>query len=81
MRIEVFKTNVKDADHAQLILDLIHGRFSEYTANFDLDDCDRILRVVSRSAVIDALLLMNLLKSFGVDAEVLADEIPEIFEF
>lgn len=81
MRIEVFKTNVKDADQARGIVDLIHGGFGEYTANFDLDDCDKILRVVSESAAIDSLLLMNLLKHLGVDAEVLADEIPEIFEF
>jgi len=47
MMIEVFKTNVKHADHAKILVDQIHTTFADYTANFDLEDCDRILRVVS----------------------------------
>lgn len=80
MRIEVFKTNVKEADRARCLLELLHGEFGEYTANFDLDDCDRILRVVSKSDVIDTLLLIDFLRRSGVDAQVLADDIPETMQ-
>ena len=77
MLVEVFKTNVGDTDQAKIVVDRIHASFADYTANFDLDDCDRILRVVSeRSIAVPALIV--LLKEFDIDAEVLSDDIPEV---
>jgi hypothetical protein len=43
--------------------------------NFDLEDCDRILRVKNDHDSIDSIEIINLLKEFGFDAEVLRDEI------
>ena len=45
--IEVFKTNVDDRVQANLLVDQIHQTYSDYKANFDLEDCDKILRVAS----------------------------------
>jgi hypothetical protein len=45
--VEVFKTNVKTGAQAERLITLIRENFPEYTVNFDLDDCDRILRVKS----------------------------------
>jgi hypothetical protein len=42
--IEVFKTNVQDRDKAGRILNELHGHFPNCKFNFDLDDCDKILR-------------------------------------
>lgn len=81
MIIEVFKTNVENADLATMLARQIRSSFSDYTANFDLDDCDRILRVVSPDDHIQTARLMHLLKDFGVRAEVLPDVIPEVFQF
>lgn len=75
--IEVFKTNVEDYDQAILVLTNIHQTFQGYKANFDLQDCDRILRVKSESTV-EADCLINFLKDFGVTAEVLSDESPSV---
>ena len=76
--VEVFKTNVKDSDQAKMLTDLIHKDFPAYKVNFDLDDCDNILRVESNDAVIDDLILLGLIKSCGFDAAVLPDvELPE----
>lgn len=72
--VEVFKTNVKDMDEANLLLSLIHRNFKEFQANFDLDDCDKILRVKSISTEIQASCLIDLLKDLGVVAEVLPDD-------
>jgi len=47
--VEAFKINVSDADKANLLLDQIHNTFKGYKANFDLEDCDKILRIVSAS--------------------------------
>ncbi len=71
--IEVFKTDVEDRDHARMLIMEIHQQFADYRANFDLSDCDRILRVKSASGPVEACLLINLLKEFGFEAEVLPD--------
>lgn len=74
--VEVFRTNVTDRHHANMLLDHIHRSFAGYKANFDLEDCDRILRVKSAAGFIQASYLIELLKDFGFHAEVLSDEIP-----
>lgn len=43
--IEVFKTDVQNRTQAKRILRLLQGLFSEARINFDLADCDKILRV------------------------------------
>ena len=47
--VEVFKTNVSDARQARVLLLHLHQTFPTYKATFDLDDCDRILRVASEA--------------------------------
>ena len=42
--VEVFKTNVEVPD-APRLLNLLLQRMPQYKINFDLEDCDRILRV------------------------------------
>lgn len=71
--IEVFKTNVQNQQEANRLIDEIHQAFIGYTANFDLEDCDRILRVQCETGLVQPFLLIRLLKDFGFQAEVLAD--------
>lgn len=73
--VEVFKTNVEDCEHAGVLLDRIHTSFAFYRANFDLDDCDRILRVECKTGVVDAEGIVQLLDEYGYEGEVLEDEI------
>lgn len=73
--VEVFKTNVKDQDHAKLLIDQIHHSLVDYTANFDLDDCDNILRVKCVNGFVQTSLVIDLLKNLGYEAEILPDEI------
>ncbi len=72
--IEVFKTNVKEDCHANLLVDQIHKIFEGHEANFDLEDCDKILRVKCRSGFIQPSKFIRLLNDFGFQAEVLPDE-------
>ena len=76
--VEVFKTNVTDAGHAKTVVDQIHKNFTGYKANFDLQDCDNILRVESKSGMVQSSLLIDLLKDFGFTAEILPDDYPPI---
>lgn len=71
--IEVFKTNVTDREVANMLLDQIHLTFIGYHANFDLEDCDKILRVCFDSGAVQPSLIISLLKYFKYDAEVLLE--------
>jgi hypothetical protein len=43
--IEVFKTNVEEAVQAEKLVDILLDHFPDNKINFDLHDCDKILRV------------------------------------
>ena len=45
MMIEVFKTNVENSKQAASLLCLLQDRLPSAEINFDLEDCDNILRV------------------------------------
>ena len=72
--IEVFKTNVESYDQAAMLIDQIHRNFAGYKANFDLQDCDNILRVKSLSESIESDCLISFLRDLGYEAEILPDE-------
>lgn len=74
MMVEVFRTNVVDPDQADWIVEQIQQTFKQYEANFDLDDCDRILVVKCAVGEVQPLPVIELLKSFNYQAEVLPDE-------
>ena len=68
--IEVFRTNVSEQAHAEQILAEIHSR-SEYKANFDLNDCDHVLRVRAFSGQVESDEIIQLLADLGYNATVL----------
>jgi len=57
--VEVFKTNVELQEHATLLVEELSYRFPKIKINFDLDDCDRVLRVegnaIAPNKIIEAL--------------------------
>ena len=71
--IEVFKTNITCPEKARQLVELIQQRFEAYRANFDLQDCDKILRVVYGSAEKPFRDFIRWLNTFGCIAEVLPD--------
>lgn len=73
MMVEVFKTNVNRRRQARTLLDAIHKAFGNHKANFDLDDCDRILRVQCDNGTLCSKSLINFLDELGCRAEVLND--------
>lgn len=73
--VEVFKTNVTKPADADMLISELHNAFPFYKVNFDLDDCDRILRVKSLSTQINPFPIMVLLKEFGFQATPLPDNI------
>ncbi len=43
--VEVFKTNVQQTEEAEMLIEKLAEHFPAHEINFDLSDCDRILRV------------------------------------
>ena len=68
--VEVFKTNVQNQTQARIILSLLQSDFSEAKINFDLEDCDKILRVEGMNALYSQI-IVNDLGKLGFKCEVL----------
>ncbi len=45
MIVEIFKTNVQKESERDYVIAIIQTQFPDYKINFDLEDCDKILRV------------------------------------
>jgi hypothetical protein len=54
--IEVFKTNVEEACHAKNVIALLLQHFPGSKINFDLHDCDKILRVEGENFAIERVI-------------------------
>ena len=53
--VEIFRTNVDDHSQAQQIIMLLNHHFPAFIINFDLHDCDKILRVKGESIPVDEI--------------------------
>lgn len=69
--VEVFKTNVPTPQQAQAVLSGLCLFFPDHGINFDLEDCDRILRVEGEGVDVERILL--LMASYGWECSVLED--------
>ena len=67
--VEVFKTNVENTEFARTIIDQIQFKIKGAKANFDLSDCDAILRV--ENTIIDVSLISQIVSDMGFLAIVL----------
>ena len=74
--IEVFKTDVGEPKYAEILIEHIQRIFYGYEANFDLQDCDKILRVKNVMGEVNSVRLIEMLNRFGFYAEVLPDNEP-----
>jgi hypothetical protein len=70
--VEVFKTNVTQPETATFLAAQISRLFG-YRVNFDLADCDRILRVQSKGDEVHVAAVVETVKDHGFHAEVLPD--------
>ena len=71
--IEVFNTNVRTEEQANLLLEQFQKEYQTYKINFDLEDCDNILRVECHNGHIDVNGILGIVKEFGFSAAILPD--------
>ena len=67
--VEVFKTNVRKKAQSKKLLCLLSEVFPSFKINFDLWDCDKVLRVEGDH--IEAFRIMVVVKKHGFMCEVL----------
>lgn len=67
--IEVFKTDVRDKWSATRLVILLSGHFPGCKINFDLDDCDKILRI--EGEYFPSEILRMIVQKNGYNCEVL----------
>jgi hypothetical protein len=44
-KVEIFKTNIPNREKALELTEILNRHFPKHKINFDLEDCDRILRI------------------------------------
>jgi len=67
--VEVFKTNVRKQTQSKMLLCVLSEAFPSFKINFDLSDCDKVLRVHGEN--IETLRIMNLVHKHGFTCEIL----------
>lgn len=67
--VEVFKTNVFESERSIIIVRKLLEYFPKNKINFDLDDCDKILRIEGENIFSERI--MKLVNEEGHECEVL----------
>lgn len=70
--VKVYKTNVDTRSKAEAILDLIREDIPGSSPSFDLDDCDKVLRVEHTSNSLNGNRIVGIVTNFGYEIETLA---------
>lgn len=69
MIVEVFKTNVAEVELSELLIQQLEDQFPDSLINFDMEDCDKILRV--EASIVAPEKIIQILNSNGYSCEVL----------
>ena len=67
--VEVFKTNVQNEIQAEQILKALKKNFPRLKTNFDLQDCDKILRMDGKNIPVKEII--RIMKSKKYQCEIL----------
>jgi hypothetical protein len=62
--VEIFKTNIEDNSIAENLIRDLNSHFPHSKINFDLDDCDKILRIESEIVIPEAVAEIVTCKGF-----------------
>jgi len=54
--VEVFKTNIREQEEAAMLAAVLSEQFPSLKINFDLDDCDKILRICGENILPDKII-------------------------
>jgi len=67
--VEVFKTDVQKKTQSKMLLSVLSEAFPLFKINFDLSDCDKVLRVEGNNLEVHRIMI--LVKQNGFNCEIL----------
>ena len=68
--VEIFKTSVNNQQLANQIVSNLNQLYPDYHINFDLEDCDKVLRIESNNSI-DILGILNFGKLNNIKIELI----------
>lgn len=71
--VEIFKTDVHTKKVAERVLRTLRTHLPLYHFNFDLEDCDRILRVQSDGLAVEAGQIIQIVKGHCIEIGLYTD--------
>ena len=72
--VEVFKTNITKQKQSKQILEKLNEAFPKYNIDFDLEDCDNILRIENPIGDVHNAQVIQLISDVGFCIEPLKEE-------
>ncbi len=66
--VEIFKTNVSKYEEANKLIRSLLAHFPQYKINFDVQDCDHILRVEGRQISCEKIIELITINGFQCKA-------------
>ena len=73
--VEVFKTNITKQKQSKQILEKLNETFPKYKIDFDLEDCDNILRIENPIGEVYSDHVIQLISDVGFCIEPLREEL------
>jgi len=67
--VEVFKTNIQERRQATALFEILSKHFPYFKINFDLEDCDKILRIEGDSIANERII--SLINTNGYQCQIL----------
>ena len=71
--VEIFKTNIINKEQTKRVINKIQEKFPYYKIDFDIEDCDKILRIENTNNEIDSEQIINVVSRLGFFIDILAD--------
>ena len=69
--VGIFKTNIGTDQEKLKVISAIHNQFDVNSCSIDIEDCDKVLRIVAQHTPITPDAIIFLLQSMGYQCDIL----------
>ena len=69
--VEIFKTDVSTISDANFIIKELRRHFPSFRINFDLNDCDKILRLEAKACEIEVHQIVKIVRKLNFKIELI----------
>jgi hypothetical protein len=69
--IGIFKTNINTIQDKINVIESISASFNVAACSIDIEDCDKVLRIVARQQLIEETIIINFVQRMGYQCAIL----------